>query len=336
MRPLGAPPGCTATARSILHALHPSRPRVLPSSHSSPLTRSTTPLPHVSFAVQSAEQPSPAVVLLSSQSSHCAPLAVSTIRSPQRGGGQFVRHVMFGRFELFVPRSHASPSTVSVIASPHTGSLQVGRHAAFGALELPEPASLCSPFAWSMMPLPHVSFDLQSAEQPSPDTTLPSSHTSPVSWIPSPQRSGVQLTRHAALGRFEFAEPLSHSSPNTLSTIESPHFWRVQSRRHVAFGAFAFAPPLSHCSPFAVSMMPLPHVSSEWQSLEQPSPFVVLPSSQTSVESWMPSPQRGSSQFGRHASGNVLLATPLSQCSPCPGSRMPSPHACSLHVVRHG
>src|SRR3569623_1966576 len=151
MRPLGAPPGCTATARSILHALQQSRPRVLPSSHSSPLTRVTTPVPHGSFDVQSAEQPSPAVVLLSSQTS---PRAVSMMPSPQRAG------------------------------------LQFGRHVAFGALELPEPASHCSPVFASTMLLPQVSFDLQSAEQPSPARLLPSSQNSlcEASTMRSPHR----------------------------------------------------------------------------------------------------------------------------------------------------
>src|SRR3569623_1689608 len=138
MRPLGAPPGCTATARSILHALQPSRPRVLPSSHSSPLTRSTPPLPHVSFDVQSAEQPSPAVELLSSQTS---PRAVSMMPSPQCGSVQ----------------SLWQPALVIDFLSSH-----------------------CSPFAASTMPLPHVSFDLQSPEQLSPETMLPSSRPSPA------------------------------------------------------------------------------------------------------------------------------------------------------------
>jgi hypothetical protein len=51
---------------------------------------------------------------------------------------------------------------------------------------------------------------------------LPSSHCSP-SWgsvMPSPQRDGRQLVRHAALGAFELRAPLSHSSP--ASRIPSP------------------------------------------------------------------------------------------------------------------
>ncbi len=42
------------------------------------------------------------------------------------------------------------------------------------------PSSQTSPFDLSTMPLPHASFDLQSAEQPSPSLLLPSSQTSPL------------------------------------------------------------------------------------------------------------------------------------------------------------
>src|ERR1041385_648592 len=156
------------------------------------------------------------------------------------------------------------------------------------------PASHCSPFAVSMMLLPQTSSDLQSAEQLSPEITLPSSQTSPdaVSLMPSPQRRGVQFVRHIASAAFEFDAPRSHSSPDRLSTILSPQRCVVQSGRHAAFGVFAFIEPLSHCSPLIVSMMALPHTSSDLQSAEQLSPDVVFPSSQISPVSRMLSPQR--------------------------------------------
>ena len=47
--------------------------------------------------------------------------------------------------------------------------------------------------ARSTMPLPH-SVGLQLASQPSPSTTLPSSHCSPTVTMPLPQRVSVQLT----------------------------------------------------------------------------------------------------------------------------------------------
>src|SRR5438445_419752 len=98
--PTGAAPGNSAIADSSLHTLQPSCGRVLPSSHCSPLTVSTMPLPQVSFDAQFAEQPSPPMVL---PSSHTSPLVLSTMPSPQRCSVQFVRHAAFGAFELAAP-----------------------------------------------------------------------------------------------------------------------------------------------------------------------------------------------------------------------------------------
>src|SRR5437588_921230 len=132
--------------------------------------------------------------------------------SPQRGGVQFVRHVAFAVFEFAAPRSHSSPNALSMIVSPHLRVWQFVRHVAFGLLLLLAPASHCSPAAMSRMPLPQVSADLQSPEQPSPETLLPSSQTSPVSLMPSPQRGFWQLLRHLS-GRSAFETSLSHCSP---------------------------------------------------------------------------------------------------------------------------
>src|SRR5262249_43678997 len=93
--------------------------------------------------------------------------------------------------------------------------------------------------------------------------------------------------------------------------------------------------PLSHCSFLMGSMMPLPHVSSERQSPEQPSPDVMLPSSQTSATSLFLSPQRGTWQSGQHRSAASSWSMPASHCSPCFGSLIPSPHLGSLQFVRH-
>src|SRR5205823_2208253 len=138
----------------------------------------------------------------------------------------------------------------------------VVRHVAFGLFEFDAALSHCSPFTVSMMPLPHVSFDLQSAEQPSPDTPLPSSHTSPLvlSRMLSPQRCGRQFVRHVAFAAFEFDTPRSQTSPRLVSMMVSPHFGSLQVVRHGAFGVFAFAAPASHCSPLIVSVTLLPHV----------------------------------------------------------------------------
>src|SRR2546425_1074140 len=99
--------------------------------------------------------------------------------SPQRAGTQVVRHGALGAFELLAPASQTSPSVVStffsLILRPPRSAL-FPDSALFGSVS---PSSHCSPLIVSMMPLPQVSFDLQSAEQLSPETLLPSSQTSP-------------------------------------------------------------------------------------------------------------------------------------------------------------
>ena len=89
-------------------------------------------------------------------------------------------------------RSAFVVTAVSMMVSPHDCVLQVVRQVAWGLLELSPPLSHCSMSTISMMTLPQVSFDLQSAEQLSPDTTLPSSQTSRfvLSRIVTPQRCG--------------------------------------------------------------------------------------------------------------------------------------------------
>src|SRR3569623_970443 len=189
-----------------------------------------------------------------------------------------------------------------MIESPHVCSLQFVRHAAFGRFEFtPRPRSHCSPFATSTIELPHVSSDLQSAEQPAPETVLPSAQTSPGSTILSPQRGSWQFVRHLSFV-FALFVPSSHTSPSVrLSMMPSPHFGSRQLARHSAFGVFELPRTTSLCSPLTTSTTPLPHVSFELQLLEQPSPLVVLPSSHTSPcsRSCTPSPQRAGRQYVR-------------------------------------
>src|SRR5438477_294946 len=127
-------------------------------------------LPHVSSDLQSAEQPSPETVLLS---------------------------------------SHASPTV------PTTVPLPPGRHAMLsGSPPTALPSSHCSPFAVSMMPLPQVSFDLQSAEQPSPDRLLPSSHASSGVATPLPQPTGRHtMFTHSPSTVLPVASGYVHGSP---------------------------------------------------------------------------------------------------------------------------
>src|SRR5437588_296060 len=141
--------------------------------------------------------------------------------SPQRRSVQPVRQAASGAFEFAAPLSHCSPNALSTTVSPHFCDWQLVRHVALGLFELSPPASHCSPLIGSITPLPQVSFDLQSAEQPSPETVLPSSQTSPfvLSRMPSPQRCGMQLMRHAAFGALLLEAPASQTSPRVVSMI---------------------------------------------------------------------------------------------------------------------
>src|SRR5512143_2661046 len=168
-----------------------------------------------------------------------------------------------------------------MIESPHFGSLQFVRHAEFGRLEFCVPLSHCSVIVSTML-LPHTSRDLQSDEQPSPETVFESSQISP---------------------RLASTTPL----PQTSADLQSP----AQPSPEAVL-------PSSQTSPASTSTTLLPQVSFDVQSPEQPSFGRLLPSSHTSpaMTSFTPSPQRGSWQFGRHAaSGSVEFAAPASHCS---------------------
>ena len=75
--------------------------------------------------------------------------------------------------------------------------------------------------------------------------------------------------------------------------------------------------------------MPLPQISRLLQSLEQPSPLILLPSSQTSPGSRRPLPQNSTWQVGPQPSPLTVL--PSSQASP--GSTTPSPQISRLVQV---
>src|SRR5262249_20408979 len=138
-----------------------------------------------------------------------------------------------------------------------------------------------SPLATSTMWLPHASLDVQSAEQLSPSTWLPSSQTSPLAvstmWLPqvsSDAQSPEQPSPEVLL-------PSSHTSPRDVSTRPSPHRGAWQYRRHGAFGALALSAPASPCSLSWRSRIPSPQRASR-QSCWQPSPSTWLPSSHCS------------------------------------------------------
>src|SRR5439155_814540 len=146
--------------------------------------------------------------------------------------------------------------------------------------------------------LPQVSCDLQSPEQPSPETVLPSSQTSP--------RVGSRMPLPHTSSDLQFAE---QPSPETLL-------------------------PSSQTSPWSVSTTLLPHVSSDLQSPEQPSPETLLPSSHASSGVTTPLPQpSGSHTMLTHApstalpvgSGNVHMSPVCwpSHADSCAGDAQP-------------
>src|SRR5262245_25239850 len=104
-------------------------------------------------------------------------------------------------------------------------------------------------------------------EQPSPDTVLPSSHCSPGSRMPSPQRGSC----------WQVAE---QPSPDTVL-------------------------PSSHCSPG--SRTPSPQRGSRWQVAEQPSPETVFPSSHVSPKSTTPLPQASIRHVAEQPSPETVL-----------------------------
>ena len=107
----------------------------------------------------------------------------------------------------------------------------------------------------------------QEAEQPSPSFALKSSHFSPPLRIPSPQMglhvvgfAELQVHPQRILHRVEHHSSPSHSSPPT--TLPSPHT--------------AWLPDEPQKLPVVA------HPSSTMHVLEQPSPLIVFPSSQSS------------------------------------------------------
>ena len=294
-------------------------------SQSSSVTQSTMPLPQVSSERQSLEQPSPSSQLPSSQNSPGSTKPLPQYISWHKGehlasssGGSQASSASQSIMPLpqlsslrqsleqpsppsLLPSSQASPSSstpspqlapMNLQLLPHWGSVSM-----FGG-------SQSSSVTQSTIPLPQVSSDRQSLEQPSPSSQLPSSQTSPGSTKPLPQYISWHKGEH-----------LASSSGGSQASSASQ------------------------------SIMPLPQLSSLRQSLEQPSPPSLLPSSQASPSSSTPSPQLapmnlqllphwGSvSMFGGSQSSSVTQSTiPLPQVSsdrqsleqPSPSSQLPS------------
>lgn len=218
------------------------------------------------------------------------------------------------------PASHSSPE--SRIPSPQNENLQLVLHELGIKSLLKTPLSHSSPA--STLPFPQSLLHLESH-------LGPPSHSSP-SWsstIPSPQVGNLQVVLQALGAVLEFSLPLSHCSVE--STTLSPHDGLWQLERQASHLVSEFNAPLSHCS--FPSTIPFPH--SSLQSLLQPSPSTLFPSSHCSkrASSITPSPQAGRLQLGLHLFGKRALSGPWSQNSF--ESMTPSPHEGSLQLVLH-
>src|SRR5438067_3038812 len=109
-----------------------------------------------------------------------------------------------------VPSSPAAPAFNARARQPTRA------HRSQPSAGLSLPSSHCSPT--STTPSPQRSIFLQSAEQPSPPLVLPSSHSSPGPTTPSPQRASLHRFVHASAS---LSLPSSHSSSPPVAP--SPH-----------------------------------------------------------------------------------------------------------------
>src|SRR5262245_29156763 len=119
---------------------------------------------------------------------------------------------------------------------------------------------------------PHLAF-LQAFVQVSVLLLLPSSHSSPASFWPSPQRGKVQVERHRSATSSRFSPSTPHAPPKHCDALEhlSPAF--------IAGGWQNACPP---SQPSLGCLIPSPHFSFLPVEL-QPSPLIVLPSSHCSL-----------------------------------------------------
>jgi hypothetical protein len=319
---------------------HPSLFSVLPSSQAS-IGALTTVLPQIApehtlkpFAgvvqvkpgapvssVQVLEQPSPLRMLPSSQAS---PLGTLRLPSPQTRVVQSTLQVAVGSAPGVGP-SHCSPELMTPLL-----------HAA--------PEHELKPFAGPVQVNPVSSW--QVAEQPSPAVVLPSSQASLAAGTglrrPSPQTLVVQLVLQVAVGRVAASHCSSVGAGPLVRTKPSPQIasWQVGPTQPSLFRVL----PSSHTSPVLIT--PLPHAAPEhtlkpfagpvqvnpvssWHVGEQPSPAVMLPSSQASFAAGfvlrLPSPQTFVEQSTLQVAVGSDPAGAGSHASP--GFSVPLPHA---------
>ena len=203
-------------------------------SHSSPASQSTMLFPHCSLLWQSALQPSPPAVFPSSQSSPAStaplPQAISVHDGEQLLAGPGGSHSSPASQSMMplpqlssLAQSDEQPSPPAQLPSSHTSPASwtplpqyMATHSA-EQLAAASGGSHSSPASESIMPLPQLSLLPQSAEQPSPETLLPSSQTSPGSTTPLLQNMDWHEGEHAAAGSGG-----SHCSPASQSVTPLP------------------------------------------------------------------------------------------------------------------
>jgi hypothetical protein len=276
--------------------------------------------------VQVLEQPSPLIVLPSSQASGVP--AVLRMPSPHVRGVQSTSQVAVGS----VAASQASPALTTPF--PHA-----------------EPVQTLKPFAGPVQ-LNAGASTRHVLEQPSPLNVLPSSQVSVDAGLrlPSPQTLVVQLLLHVAEGSV-VASHCSVGEP-TERTRPSPHvaIWQKPVGSGLTQPSVSSVLPSSQASPVLRVLLPqIPPVqvvnalagvaqvnpgvvpTSSVQVELQPSPLMVLPSSQASGVAVfrMPSPQTRSVQSTSQVAVGSVAASQAS-----PALTTPFPHAEPVQTLK--
>ena len=166
----------------------------------------------------------------------------------------------------------------------------------------------------------------QKRSQPSSRSRLPSSHVSFSSSTLSPQRAREQLVLHASAAMSLLSTPSSHSSP--ASRVPLPQK-RDRNRQSVPqrYGRPGSWRDSSHCSPSSFWTMPSPQTpTSRRHCALQPSKSRRLLSSHSSSFTRTPSPHfwiKPASKKQEVLHPSPLRLLPSSHCSPGSSTRLP-------------
>src|SRR5688572_10396897 len=120
----------------------------------------------------------------------------------------------------------------------------------------------------------------------------PSSHSSPMEKMPSPQPGGLQATVHASS-----LLSLASSQVSLLLGCVNPSPQKASLHIDVQSAVSAFWSPSSHCSSLLACANPSPHLGSAHELVQVPVSLFIPPSSHSSVEP-LPANSRPSPQLG--------------------------------------